>query len=179
MSVILVTCRASNVWAVWATYLFSLQNRFQIIEMRPGGGKRLGLDGAITADEPVAKPGQSSAAAVGAASTGLDNRIGKAAIHILDEPPRLPIGHTYHTTGLRDRSSVLNRFQQKNFSGAEQAVAAQIYPSVEACPYSLQYMDNGAFLTTDGRSSAPVLFNPPPAPVARSLPARRGRRAGR
>jgi hypothetical protein len=42
------------------------------------------LDGAIMADQPVAKLSQSSAAAIGAASTGLDNRIAKTAIHVLN-----------------------------------------------------------------------------------------------
>jgi len=62
-----------------------------------------------------------------AARLGLDHWIPETIIHVVYQQPRSPVGYAQIATGLRDRSGLVDGFQQPNLSRTQSAAGAQVY----------------------------------------------------
>jgi hypothetical protein len=88
----------------------------------------LGFRVAVKGDDPPALVGQRRAPAFCAAVMRRNHRLGEKLVQFVNQQPGATLGHLVRAAGGRDRSGLLDRFQERDFARAQPAAKLEIKP---------------------------------------------------
>ena len=109
------------------------ERRFQLLEVSGQRAMRVAFHGAVGVDHADAERGQAGAAAADAAAAGLDHRQAERLVQRVDQQPGAAIAHRHGPAGGRDRSGLVQQFQQPDLARTERPVGAEIDAQGQPC----------------------------------------------
>jgi hypothetical protein len=91
-----------------------------------GNGALRSLDDPVALDDLSAPHGQARPPTAMAARLLRDNRLSETLVQVVDEQPRLAVGHAHDAAGLADGAVRLDQLEEADLPGAESAALAEV-----------------------------------------------------